>query len=54
MIKWYLFHPESEGKFSKLKLTRICLEDEDKSCTKDESWVYGFLIKYLSIILAQE
>ena len=39
---------------------QICLEDEDESCTGnesytgDESWVRGFLIKYLSIILAKE
>ena len=49
-----------EQRFSKLKSTRICLEDEDKSCTGnefcvgDESWIRGFLIKYLSIILAKE
>ena len=40
-------HPGSEGRFSKLKSTRIHLEDED------ESWVRGFLIEYLSIILAK-
>ena len=32
----------------------IRLEDKDESCTGDESWVCGFLIKYLSIILAKE
>ena len=46
--------PGSEGRFSKLKSTRIRLEDEDESCTGAESWVRGFLIKYLSIILAKE
>ena len=61
MIKWYLSrNPGSEERFSKLKLTRIRLEDEDKSCIGnescigDESWIRGFLIKYLSIILAKE
>ena len=44
----------SEGRFSKLKSTRIRLKDEDKSCAEAESWVRGFLIKYLSIILAKE
>ena len=28
--------------------------DEDESCKEDESWVRGFFIKYLSIILAKE
>ena len=46
--------PGSEGRFFKLKSTRICLEGEDESCTGDESWVRGFLIKYLSIILAKK
>ena len=40
--------------FFMLKSTRIRLEDEDESCTGDESWVCGFLIKYLSKILAKE
>ena len=43
-----------EGRFSKLKSIRIRLEDEDESCAGAESWVHGFLIKYLSIILAKE
>ena len=46
--------PGSKGRFSKLKSTRFRLEDEDKSCTGDESWVRGFLIKYLFIILVKE
>ena len=49
-------HPRSEGRFSKLKSTRARLEDEDEDeyCTRDESWVRGFLIKHLSIILVKE
>ena len=47
-------NPGFEGRFSKLKSTRIRLEDEDESCEGAESWVRGFLIKYLSIILAIE
>ena len=46
--------PGSEGRFSKLKSTQIRLEDEDESYAGAESWVRGFLIKYLSIILAKE
>ncbi|KAF3951436.1 hypothetical protein CMV_022905 [Castanea mollissima] len=30
--------PGSEGRFSKLKSTRLRLEDGDESCTGDESW----------------
>ena len=49
-------NPGFEGRFSKLKSIRIRLEDEDEdeSCAGAESWVRGFLIKHLSIILAKE
>ena len=54
MISFLIASPRSKGRFSKLKSTRIRLEDEDESCAGAESWVRGFLIKYLSIILAKE
>ena len=37
-----------------IKSIRIRLEDENESCTGNESWVRDFFIKYLSIILVKE